>query len=265
MLGQDLMSVLGRAATALDRSTLDITDRRQVFAAIPGHDIVVNTAALTDVDGCEAHESTATIVNGDGVGLLAEACELHGATLIQISTDYVFPGDADRPYPEDAPTDPINAYGRSKLAGEHAMKSGYIVRTSWLYGLHGRNFVRTVLDLAKTRETLNVVDDQVGQPTWARALARQIVELGTSGAPYGIYHGTASGQTTWYELAREAFRLAGLDPSRVRPVSSDAFPRPARRPAYSVLGHDRWRAFGIAPQPSWEIQLKEAFAAGAFA
>jgi len=146
--------------------------------------------------------------------------------------------------------------------------TGYVVRTTWLYGRHGRNFVSTILDLAKTRETLNVVNDQTGQPTWTRALAAQLAELGRAAgrgwAPAGIYHGTASGQTTWFTLAQEAFRLAGLDPARIRPVSTDQFPRPARRPSYSVLGHDRWRLAGVAVQPGWDVQLKEAFAAGVF-
>lgn len=265
MLGRDLAAALsGREVTALDRSALDITDRDQVFAALTGHDIVVNTAAWTDVDAAEAHEAAATAINGTAVGHLTEACIAHGATLIHVSTDYVFPGNADAPYAEDATTDPVNAYGRSKLAGERLATSGYIVRTSWLYGRHGRNFIRTILGAAASRETLDVVADQLGQPTWTHSLARQIIELAASAAPPGVYHGTAAGQTTWFELAREAFRLAGLDPERVKPVSGDAYPRPARRPAYSVLGHDRWRKAGLSPQPAWEMQLKEAFAAGVF-
>ena len=167
----------------------------------------------------------------------------------------------------------MNAYGRSKLAGEQAVaqllpERGYVVRTSWLYGRNGRNFVQTMLGLAARHPTLTVVNDQLGQPTWTRAVASQIVDLAAAAAagraPAGVFHGTASGETTWYGLAREAFRLAGLDPERIQPVSSDQFPRPARRPAYSVLGHDRWREAGVAVQPGWDIQLKEAFAAGVF-
>lgn len=270
MLGRDLVEVLGARVTAPDRSGLDITDTDRVSEAVQGHDVVINTAAWTDVDGSETHEDEALAVNGDAVVGLAAACERAGAVLIQLSTDYVFDGNATEPYPEDAPTDPINAYGRTKLAGEQAvLPKGYVVRTSWLYGRHGRNFVRTMLALAVTREYLTVVDDQIGQPTWTRALASQLVSLGEAAlrgsAPPGIYHGTAAGQTNWYELTRAAFGLAGLDPARIRPVPGDQFPRPARRPAYSVLGHERWQLAGVAVQPHWEVQLKDAFAAGVFA
>jgi dTDP-4-dehydrorhamnose reductase len=149
-----------------------------------------------------------------------------------VSTDYVFAGDAGEPYPEDAPTAPVNAYGRGKLAGERAVldllpATGYVVRTAWLYGAHGPNFVRTMLRLAGERDHVDVVADQYGQPTWSAALARRLVELGEAvGAPAGVYHGTASGQTTWYGLARAVFEEAGLDPDRVRPTTSDRFTLP---------------------------------------
>jgi dTDP-4-dehydrorhamnose reductase len=184
-----------------------------------------------------------------------------------VSTDYVFAGDATEPYPEDAPVNPVNAYGRSKLAGERAVletlpETGYVVRTAWLYGQQGKNFVTTMLRLAKERDTVDVVDDQLGQPTWSMDLARRLVELaglgGQSRAPAGVYHGTASGQTTWYGLAREVFAGAGLDPDRVRPTTSDRFVRPAPRPAYSVLGHARWAAAGLPPLRSWKEALREA-------
>ncbi|MGH3730527.1 MAG: dTDP-4-dehydrorhamnose reductase, partial [Micromonosporaceae bacterium] len=225
---------------------------------------VVNTAGYTDVDGAEADEAAATIVNGHAVELLASACAESGARLTQLSTDYVFPGDGAVPYSEDALTAPVNAYGRSKLIGEQAVlrtlpDTGYVVRTAWLYGVHGRNFVATMLRLATERDTVDVVDDQRGQPTWTVALARQIAALGAAvDAPAGIYHGTASGETTWYGLARAVFEAAGHDPDRVRPTSSDRYPRPARRPAYSVLDHDRWKLAGIAPQPAWVDSLRDA-------
>jgi len=277
MLGRELVPVLraaGAAVTAADRATLDITDPAAVAGAVAGHDIVVNTAAWTDVDAAEADEPAATVVNGDAVAGLARACAGAGAVLVQLSTDYVFPGTATAPYPEGAPTDPANAYGRSKLAGERAVRevlpgTGYVVRTAWLYGRHGRNFVTTVLRLAGQRETLDVVDDQHGQPTWARALARQLAGLGAAAlagtAPAGFYHGTAAGQTSWYGLARAVFAGAGLDPDRIRPTSSAAFPRPARRPGYSVLGHDRWAAAGVPVQPAWHAQLAEALEGGSLA
>ncbi|WP_333769233.1 dTDP-4-dehydrorhamnose reductase [Streptomyces sp. IBSBF 2435] len=271
MLGRDLIDVLGRAPdadpTALTRADLDITDAAAADAAVAGHDIVVNAAAWTDVDGAEADEAAATRVNGDGVRRLAEACARHGLPLLQPSTDYVFPGDADRPYAEEAPTAPLNAYGRGKLAGERAVldllpERGYVVRTAWLYGAHGRNFVTTMLTLAEQRETLDVVDDQLGQPTWTRSLAVRLLALGEAAlagrAPAGVYHGTASGSTTWFGLARAAFALHGLDPERVRPTTSERFVRPARRPSYSVLGHDRWAAAGFDPMPDWHTDLAAA-------
>ncbi|WP_117213141.1 dTDP-4-dehydrorhamnose reductase [Allorhizocola rhizosphaerae] len=273
MLGRDVADLLrGRdvALTALDRKALDITDPGAVADAVAGHDLVVNTAAWTDVDGAEEHESEATRINGTAVGVLAAACRRVGARLIQISTDYVFDGTGQTPYAEDDPTGPCNAYGRGKLVGEQAVRRehGYIVRTSWLYGQHGRNFPATMLRLARDRDTLAVVDDQRGQPTWTVALARQLAGLGEAAlsgdAAPGVYHGTASGQTTWYGLARATFELAGLDPDRITPTTTDAFPRPAPRPAYSVLGHARWQATPVAPQPVWREQLAEAFAAGVF-
>jgi dTDP-4-dehydrorhamnose reductase len=274
MLGRDLISVLaaapGAEPTARTRADLDITDAAAADAAVRGHDVVVNAAAWTDVDGAEADEAAATRVNGDGVRRLAESCARHGVPLLHVSTDYVFPGDAAEPYAEDAPTSPVNAYGRSKLAGERAVlellpERGYVVRTAWLYGAHGRNFVSTMLTLAEQRDTLDVVDDQLGQPTWSRSLAVRLVALGEAAlagrAPAGVYHGTASGRTTWCGLARAAFALNGLDPERVRPTTSEQFVRPARRPSYSVLGHDRWAAAGLGAMPDWRDDLADAIPA----
>jgi dTDP-4-dehydrorhamnose reductase len=264
MLGHDLLRVLPAGVTALRRTELDITDAEAVAAAVAGHDVVLNAAAWTDVDGAEADEAAATLVNGTGVETLALACAKTGARLIHVSTDYVFAGDATEPYPEDGPINPINAYGRSKLAGERAVlealpETGYVVRTAWLYGRHGKNFVATMLRLAGERDTVDVVDDQLGQPTWSLDLARQLVALGAApSAPAGVYHGTSSGQTTWYGLAREIFATAGLDPERVHPTTSDRFVRPARRPAYSVLGHTRWALAGLRPLRDWKAALHEA-------
>jgi dTDP-4-dehydrorhamnose reductase len=191
-----------------------------------------------------------------------------------VSTDYVFDGEATSPYPEDAGTAPLNAYGRGKLAGEVAVRSllphhGYVVRTAWLYGEHGGNFIATMLRLAARRDTIDVVDDQHGQPTWTVALAARLIELGTAAlagdAPPGAYHATASGQTTKYGLARAIFAEAGLDPDRVRPTTSDKFPLPARRPSYSVLGHDRWAQAGLSPMGDWRAALAEALRRPAFA
>lgn len=268
MLGRDLLAVLAAAdakVTALTRADLDVTDADAVREAVAGHDVVLNAAAWTDVDGAETREAEATAVNGDGVAHLASACTASGARLVHVSTDYVFPGNATSPYPEDAPTDPINAYGRSKLVGERAVLGGggYVVRTAWLYGAHGPNFVSTMLRLAGEREHLDVVDDQRGQPTWSYALAERLVALALADAPPGVYHGTASGETTWYGLARAVFALRGLDPDRIRPTTSDRYPRPAPRPAYSVLGHARWSLAGLPPMTDWKTMLTSYLGAGA--
>lgn len=269
MLGQRLAALPD--VTALDRRALDITDAPAVPGAIAGYDIVINAAGWTDVDAAETHEAQATAINGHGPANLAAACAETGAVLVHVSTDYVFGGFATSPIPEDAPTAPLNAYGRSKLAGEEAVlrllpERGYVVRTAWLYDREGRNFLTTMLRLAADRPTLDVVDDQRGQPTAAPALAAQLLALAQAAhrrtAPAGIYHGTASGETTWFGLAREIFALAGLDPDRVRPTTSDRFPRPALRPAYSVLGHRRWAAAGLSPQPDWRDELRDVLTGG---
>ncbi|MEU7613498.1 dTDP-4-dehydrorhamnose reductase [Micromonospora sp. NPDC049204] len=272
MLGRDLVTVLHTRpdlkVTAASRADLDITDPAAVREAVAEHDIVINTAAWTNVDGAETNEAAATAINGNGVANLASACAASGSRLIQISTDYVLAGDAQSPYPEDAPTAPVNAYGRGKLVGEQAVArllpdSGYVVRTAWLYGAHGPNFVATMLRLAGQREFISVVDDQHGQPTWSYRLAEQLVALADAAlagqAAAGVYHSTCAGQTTWYGLARAAFTLAGLDPDRIRPTTSDRYPLPAPRPAYSVLAHSRWAAAGLPSLPDWHATLVDAF------
>jgi len=273
MLGTDLLAVLAASpsftVTAATRADLDLTSPAAVRAAVPGHDLVINAAAWTAVDAAETAEEEATAVNGAAVASLASACAASGARLIHVSTDYVLDGVASSPYPEDAVPAPINAYGRSKLAGERAVLSllptaGYVVRTAWLYGEHGRCFPATMLRLAASRETVDVVDDQRGQPTWSLALARQLVALAAApDAPAGIYHGTASGETTWFGFARAVFALNGLDPDRVRPTTSAKFVLPAPRPSYSVLGHARWASAGLSPLPDWHDSLTTAVAAGA--
>ena len=275
MLGRDLSALLaaeGVEYDALTRAELDLTDPEAVKAAVSGYDVVANAAAWTDVDGAEANEAAASAINGAAVRNLAAACADSGARLLHVSTDYVFPGDADEPIAEGAPTAPINAYGRSKLIGERAVlellpDGGYVVRTAWLYGKHGKNFVATILNAATQREFLDVVDDQQGQPTSTLALARQLLALGRAAhagrAPAGVYHGTCAEQTTWFGLARAAFELTGLDPERVRPTTSDKFVRPAPRPAYSVLGHERWAAAGLEPMPAWREALREHLTASA--
>ncbi|MFE3030467.1 dTDP-4-dehydrorhamnose reductase [Streptomyces canus] len=271
MLGQDVLARLAQAGeryVALDRKALDLTDADAVSAALEEHRpaVVVNCAAWTAVDDAETREDEALAINGDGPRHLAEACARTGAVLLHVSTDYVFAGDAQEPYAEDAPTAPRSAYGRTKLAGEKAVlanERGYVVRTAWLYGTGGPNFVKTMIKLEGVKDTLDVVDDQRGQPTWSADLAGLLVELGLGAlagtAPAGVYHGTSSGETTWHGFTQEIFRLLGADPNRVRPTTSDAFVRPAPRPAYSVLGHGRFAEAGIEPLRDWRTALTEAF------
>jgi len=269
MLGTDMVAALttrGEPVTGLDRAGLDVTDARAVSDAIADGrpDVVVNCAAWTAVDDAEASEERALAVNAGGAANLAAACAGHGARLVQVSTDYVFAGDGGRPYAETDVPAPRTAYGRTKLAGERAVLerlpgSAYVVRTAWLYGAHGPSFVGTMIKLEEGRPTVDVVDDQHGQPTWTVDVAGQIIALVQSAAAPGIYHATSSGQTTWFGLAREIFGLLGADPARVRPIPSSALSRPAPRPAYSVLGHGAWAAPRVAPIGQWRPALRRAF------
>jgi dTDP-4-dehydrorhamnose reductase len=275
MLGRDLVAVLaadGEDVAGLTRQELDITDEAAVGTALRAWrpDVVVNCAGWTAVDDAETHEDQALAVNGRGAAHLAAACAAgYGAgevRLVQLSTDYVFAGDARRPYAEQAAVAPRSAYGRSKLAGEQAAlrllpRAAYVVRTAWLYGAHGPNFARTMIRLERERPTVDVVNDQRGQPTWTVEVARQIVALVRSQAPVGVYHATSSGEATWFEEAREIFRLLGADPARVRAIASSAYPSPAPRPGYSVLGHDAWAATGVEPIGDWRSGLAKAFPA----
>jgi len=252
----------GYRPTLARRVDLDVTDAAACTMAVAGHDVVVNAAAWTAVDEAEAHEAEAFAVNAQGAANVARACAAARVPLVQLSTDYVFPGDATTPYAVDAPTGPRSAYGRTKLAGEWAVRGlcprSWVVRTAWLYGAAGPNFVRSMVRLASERETLSVVADQEGQPTWTRDVAGLIVRLVDSGAPFGTYHGTSSSSTTWHGLARAVFTELGLDPARVEPTTTAAFPRPAHRPAYSVLAHDSLTAVGVAPIRNWEEALRDA-------
>jgi dTDP-4-dehydrorhamnose reductase len=271
MLGRDLVDLLasrGEEVAGLARADLDVTDRAAVLAAVRQRrpEVVVNCAAWTAVDDAEAHEADALRVNGQGAEHLAAACAAGGARMVQVSTDYVFGGEARRPYPEDDPPAPRTAYGRTKLAGERAVlahlpDAGYVVRTAWLYGAHGPNFVRTMIGLAGAGRDVDVVADQHGQPTWTADVAAQITALMRSGAGPGIYHATSSGETTWFGLAQEVFRLLGADPGRVRQIPSSARPCPAPRPGYSVLGQDRLMSAGVQPIADWRAALHRAFPA----
>jgi dTDP-4-dehydrorhamnose reductase len=271
MLGQDLQRALsGHDVTALSRAQLDVTDRDAVLAAVAGHDVVINASAYTKVDDAETHEDEAYAINALGTENLAVAAAQHGARFVTVSTDYVFDGHATSPYAEDTARDPINAYGRTKAAGEELALAAhpdgtYVVRTAWLYGAGGPNFAKTMVRLAASHDTVSVVDDQLGQPTWTGDLAAQLVALVESDAPAGVYHGTNAGQATWYEFARAVFAEAGLDPERVQPTDSSTFVRPAPRPSYSVLAHDAWERAGLEPLRPWRDALRAAAAEGLFA
>jgi dTDP-4-dehydrorhamnose reductase len=272
-LGRDVVDVLARnsslAVLGIDLPEIDITDPESVELVFGGFDpdFVINCAAYTAVDDAEANEELALLVNGLGPRLIAKECRKASAWLVHVSTDYVFDGEATDPYAEDATPDPRSAYGRTKLAGEDAVReilpdAHYIVRTAWLYGCHGSNFVRTMLRLEGERDTVSVVDDQRGQPTYSRDLAEQIVQVFEKHPPAGTYHGTNSGEVTWFAFTQEIFRLAGADPARVLPTTSAEFVRAAPRPSYSVLGHDRWEGSGIPPMRPWQEALAAAFADG---
>lgn len=264
MLGRDIQETLGtRPYTALSRHSLDVRDLNAVRKAVGGHDVIVNCAAYTKVDDAETHEADAFAVNAEGAQNLALAAHATGARLIHMSTDYVFDGSATSPYPEDSPRHPLGAYARTKAAAEELVLEAHpagtiILRSAWLYGEHGPNFVSTMLRLAGERDTLTVVDDQRGQPTWTRDLAHKLVEIIDADITHGIFHGTSSGETTWFGFAREIFTQAGLNPERVHPVDSASFVRPAPRPAYSVLAHDAWALSGLSPIRHWQDALAEA-------
>jgi dTDP-4-dehydrorhamnose reductase len=244
---------------AWGRGTLDITDLEALTRAIGdgGLDYVVNAAAYTDVDGCETHRQQAWAANAQAPGRLAELCATREIGLLHFSTDYVFDGRQQRPYRPDDPTHPIQEYGRSKLAGEQAVRAHHpqalIVRTAWLYGAQGRNFVKTILAAATTRPRLEVVDDQRGAPTLADDLAATSAFLITRKVT-GLLHATNAGECTWYQFARRILELRGLT-TPVVPITSAALRRPAQRPAYSVLDTGALRATGAPPMRSWEDAL----------
>lgn len=269
---------LGRAMSAelaggncdvitLSHRQLDITNQDKVksFFARELPSVVLNAAAWTNVDLAESHEKEAHLINANGPKLLAEMCAKFEAKFIHISTDYVFSGISNSPWAEDAELSPVSAYGRSKAAGELSVlevypKGTYVVRTAWLYSPWGKNFVKTLLKFAlEGSGNIEVVLDQVGQPTSAVDLAKHIQRMIVQSVSPGIYHGTNGGETSWYELAKRIFKLAGENPERVIAVDSTQFLRPAKRPAYSVLGKSRWENEGLKAMQSWEMALDDAF------
>ncbi len=256
MLGRAWVALLAREQ--LPHRTLlfpgfDLTDRAQVEALVLDEvDVVVNCTGYTNVDGAEADEAAATALNGDGVGWLASRCGAAGCTLVHYSTDYVFGGEADRPYPVDHPRAPLGAYGRSKAVGEERLEASgaayLLLRTSWLYAPWGNNFVRTMARLGRQRDALKVVHDQRGRPTSAEHLAATSLALLRKGAT-GTLHVTDGGECSWYELARAV--IERVNPAcEVSPCTTEEFPRPAPRPAYSVLDLGPAEAL-VGPMPPW--------------
>ena len=267
-LGVDLVEhceAMGDEVIGFDRSSLDVTDAAAVLELLSAvrPDAVINSAAYTAVDACETDVATAFAVNADAVGFLGAACDDVGAHLVHVSTDYVFDGTLDRPYREDDATNPQSVYGRSKLAGELAAGStAAIARTSWVCGEHGNNMVKLVLRLAANPDQpLAFVEDQRGHPTFTADLAPALRTLAADRRS-GIHHVTNQGAVSWYEFVREILAAAGDDPDRVRPIATADLdpPRPAPRPANSVLDNVAWRGAGYEPLRHFRAPLAELVA-----
>lgn len=265
----------GAQVRAPGSAELDITNAGAVVEAVKTlagtatlPPVVINAAAYTAVDAAESDATRAFAVNADGPRVLAAACSAHGVPLIHVSTDYVFPGDADSPYRTDAVLGPRSVYGVTKAAGEEAvLGSGaraWVVRTAWVYGGHGKNFVKTMARLAAGDDPVSVVDDQHGSPTWTGDLALGLLELASLVAagkePPSVLHATGGGSTTWYGFAQAVFEELGAAVSRVQPAATADHPRPAARPAYSVLSAEEWREAGLTPLRPWREALSAAFA-----
>jgi len=260
MLGRAVTAALvarGLAHDVVERDRFDLFQDETITSGIPaGARAVINCTGWTNVDLAEAQEGDATVLNGSGVGKLAERCKQIGAVLVHYSTDYVFAGQATEPYAVDQPRAPLNAYGRSKAVGEELLeRSGaehLLIRTSWVYAPWGKNFVRTIVGAAQKRPTLRVVNDQRGRPSSAEQLAETSLRLLDAGGR-GTFHATDAGECTWFEFARAAIARSGLS-CQVEPCSSDEYPSPARRPSYSVLDVSRTEAL-IGPLTPWEETL----------
>jgi len=262
MLGTEVLSrhPADHAAIGVDLAEGDLSDAAQAMRVVAAHEpqTVIHCAAWTDVDGCTRDPARAMLLNGEATRNVAAACGAVGARLIALSTDYVFAGDLGRAYVEDDATHPLNPYGESKLAGERAaaeLAEHVIVRTQWLYGPAGKNFVATIVRAARTRPQLRVVADQYGSPTYARDLADGLWQLVATPVT-GIVHLTNSGICSWHELAVHAIRAAGLD-TEVLPIPSSEWPSETTRPAYSPLENRRWRELGLAPLRPWQEAVEE--------
>ena len=263
MLGLDLNRVLNKnhEVLATPSSSMDITDLNQIESQISTYkpDIIINSAAYTNVDECEFNPNLAYKVNSIGAKNLAIACDKFNSKLIHISTDYVFNGENDRPYTENDKTEPINIYGETKLKGEEFIQNicdNYIIlRTSWLYGINGNNFVKTMLELSKSHDEISVVEDQRGSPTYTYDLAIAIFEL-LKNDYSGVYHLTNRGNCSWLEFAKNIFEITGIDVD-LKPVTSEEFPRAAKRPKYSVLNNEKWENAGLKPLRNYKKALND--------
>lgn len=262
---QEALKERGIPHVALGSSECDITDEVAVNTVVrdSGADIVLNCAAWTAVDAAEDNVPAATHVNVEGARNVARACSSTGAVLVHISTDYVFAGGGTDPHAENSVTDPVSVYGKTKLAGEKAVFATnpgrtYVVRTAWLYSRHGSNFAKTMVRRALAGSAVRVVDDQYGQPTLADDLARHIIDLVTTPAPFGTYHGTNSGVGTWFGFATEIFGLCGVDQTLVTPVGTAEYPTRAVRPRNSALDHGRTIAAGVPEMRQWQEALRAA-------
>ncbi|MGG1163726.1 dTDP-4-dehydrorhamnose reductase [Bacillus mycoides] len=263
-LGQDVLCLLENQpweVYGFGREELDITNEEQVREKVLSikPDIIIHTAAYTQVDQAESDEETAFKVNAEGTKYLAQAAEAVGAKFCYVSTDYVFDGTTNKPYKADDQTNPQTVYGRSKLVGEQYTQEycskSYIVRTSWVFGLYGNNFVKTMLRLAEEKKELGVVHDQVGSPTYTTDLASFIINL-VQTDKYGVYHGSNSGVCSWYEFAKEIFEQSNIE-IVVNPLTTEDFPRPAARPKYSVLDKGMIEESGFEPFQDWKKALKD--------
>ncbi len=263
MLGVDLCRVLNRnnEVIGLDLGEMDITRGEEVMSILQKlrPDIVVHTAAFTDVDGCEQEQEKAFLINGAGTVNIVSACEKIGCQLAYLSTDFVFSGGKKGLYMEEDKPEPVNVYGKSKLAGEKEtakLKNSFIIRTAWLYGKAGRNFVTAILEKARSQDILRVVDDQAGSPTYTVDLARMIARV-IEGASSGIYHISNRGSCSRFDFAREILKAANIKGVEIIPIKSSGLTSPAKRPANSALGDFRLKHEGFGGMRRWELALKE--------
>ncbi len=264
MLGTELMSQFssGHQVLGMDKEELDITDLQQCITQVQGFrpEVIINAAALTQVDYCETHQEEAFLVNGEGAGNLAKAAASISSLLIHFSTDYIFDGFKKDAYLEEDLPNPCNIYGKSKLRGEELVRqhcpNHLILRTSWLFGRNGSNFLRTIFNIAKQQQSVQVVNDQKGSPSYAKDLASKTLDLVGIGCKY-TYHVTNTGSCTWYELAVKAVQWAGMTDINIQPVSTAEFPRPAERPANSILANARLEREGLPLMRSWQEATQE--------